>query len=142
MGYRENMNDEERELAKKLTRNSWHGAVYGHQQHDEDIISMPCCHPAQRGRESILAWYAKRKNGVMNLQMDVNTCDIVGDVAVVVATFRVTRNPQEGVAGVDHGGNWLAVLKRVDGEWKMWRDMDNVSPDADHWYTDLRRDRW
>ena len=58
----------------------------------------------------------------------------MGELAVLTGVFRVTRAPQEDVAGLDHGGCWLAVLKNVDGRWKMWRDMDTPSPDADVLY--------
>ena len=76
----------------------------------------------------------------MNVQIAVTNVDIVDDLAIVIATFRVTRDPEEGVAAVDHAGNWLAVFKRDGGDWKLWRDMDTNSPDGDHWYTDIKRD--
>jgi ketosteroid isomerase-like protein len=147
MGHRNDMTDEERALARKLSRSTWLGtASYGHRDfsksHSADAISMPSSHPALRGRAAIEKWYEARSAGrTMNVQVDVNTVDIIGELAVVVATFRVTRHPEEGVPGIDHAGDWLAVFRKEDGEWKLWRDMDNSSPDADHWYTVVNRDR-
>jgi ketosteroid isomerase-like protein len=138
---------EARALAERLTRSTWQdpNAAYGARDfattHTADAIAMPANHAAQRGRDAIAAWYAKRSAGRrMHVQVDVNTVDIIGDLAIVVATFRVARDPEEAVAAVDHAGNWLAVFKREDGDWKLWRDMDTNSPDGDHWYTECKRD--
>jgi ketosteroid isomerase-like protein len=150
MGHRNDMTAEERELAERLSRSTWRTPNAEQQQyvrgairtsHTEDAITMPANHPAIRGWSAIEEWYMTRRQGhEMNTQIDVDTVDVVGDLAVVVATFRVTRNPEEGVAAVDHAGRWLAVFKRDGNAWKMWRDMDTNSPDGDHWYTELKRD--
>lgn len=144
------MTPEEENLARKLSRSSWRDVSAAYEapksrdfgaSHVADAISMPANHPALRGREVISAWYHKRAdNRRMNVQIEVTNADIVGDLAIVVATFRVTRDPDEGVAAVDHAGNWLAVFKRDGDDWKLWRDMDTNSPDGDHWYTDTKRD--
>ena len=63
----------------------------------------------------------------------------VRDIAITSGIFRVTRKPEDGVTGLDHGGRYLAVMKRVEGEWLMWRDMDTPSPDADVFYNRLPR---
>jgi len=135
------MNEEEQELARTLSRSSWRdvNAAYTDprqrdfaRSHCADAISMPANAPAMRGRAEIAAWYDKRASGRrMNLQIDVSDVKIIGDLAIVVAVFRVTRDPEENVAAIDHAGNWLAVYKREDGVWRLWRDMDTPSPDGD-----------
>ena len=35
----------------------------------------------------------------------------------------------------EHAGRWLSVLKKVDGHWRTWRDMDTPSPDAEELYS-------
>ena len=93
---------------------------------------MPANQPTLRGYDETRAWYAHQTGDYeMNIVTEINSVDVVGDVAVTTGTFRVTRAPEDGVAGLDHGGRWLSVLRRVDGKWKMWRDMDTPSPDAD-----------
>lgn len=144
------MNAEEQELARRLSRSSWRDADARYAapeqrdfnaSHTANAISMPANHAALRGREAIVAWYADRSSTRrMNVQIEVSDVDIVGDLAIVVATFRVTRDPEEGVAAIDHAGNWLAVFKREDDVWKLWRDMDTNSPDGDHWYSAIKRD--
>jgi ketosteroid isomerase-like protein len=143
------LTEEEADLARTRTRSSWatpndpYRALDLDQLVDmyaPDAISMPANHPAMHGHEEIRAWYARRTGDYeMNVVCEVDAVDIVGDVAVMVGIFRVTRAPEDGVAGLDHAGRWLTVMRRVDGQWKLWRDMDTPSPDADSLYHRLAR---
>jgi len=140
----ETSNDEE-QIRAMMTRSSFGDAADDYRQADldaivqwyaPDAISMPCNHHALFDHDDIRAWYAKRtgEGHERNAISDVDSVDVVGDLAIVVGTFRVTRAPEEGVAALDHGGRYLAVLRRIDGQWRMWRDMDQTSPDADKYY--------
>lgn len=140
---------EERDLAERWSRSSWAAPENAYRARDldrlthmytPDAISMPANHPALRGHEEIRTWYAQRTGDYdMNIVSDVDSVDILGEVAVLTGTFRVTRAADDGVAGLDHGGRWLSVMRKVDGKWKMWRDMDTPSPDADFYYQRLAR---
>ena len=142
---------EEAALVANWTRSSWSQNDDAYRALDldrlvdiytPDAISMPANHAAMRGHGEIRDWYAARVGDFeMNVVSDVDSIDIVGDVAVLVGTFRVTRRPEEDVAGLDHAGRWLSVLRRVEGTWRMWRDMDTPSPDADIYYRRLERGR-
>lgn len=132
-------------LRARMTRSSFQDDRDDYRQADldailqwyaPDAISMPCNHHALFGHDDIRAWYAKRtgEGYERNAISEVDSIDIVGDLAVVVGTFRVTRAPEEGVAALDHGGRYLSVMRKIDGEWRMWRDMDTPSPDADKYY--------
>ena len=145
----DSLSEEERLLAMGLNRSSWRESSDEYHTRDldaltdryaPDAISIPANHHYLRGHDEIRAWYTKRTGDYeMNIETDVDAVDIVGDIAVVVGTFRVCRAPEEGVTGLDHGGRYLMVMKRIDGEWKMWRDMDSPSPDADIFYSRLPR---
>jgi uncharacterized protein (TIGR02246 family) len=145
----DSLTEEERQLAAGLRRSSWKESSDEYHVRDldaltdryaPDAISIPANHHFLRGHDEIRAWYAKRTGDYdMNIETDVDAVDIVGDIAVVVGTFRVCRAPEEGVTALDHGGRYLMVMKRIDGEWKMWRDMDSPSPDADIFYGRLPR---
>jgi ketosteroid isomerase-like protein len=144
---------EERALAEQLTRSSW--AANGENSDNfrtrdldkmadhvtPDVISVPANRRALRSREELKAWYAKRMGDYdMNVESRVDAIDIVGDLAIVAGVFRVTRRPEQGLPGVDHAGRYLAVYKKGDdGKWRVWRDMDTPSPDADVFYTRLER---
>jgi ketosteroid isomerase-like protein len=105
-----------------------------------DALSIPANHGALRGRDELREWYTRRLGDYeMNAVSQMDSVDIVGDIAITSGIFRVTRKPEEGVAGLDHGGRYLTVMRRVDGEWLLWRDMDTPSPDADILYGRLPR---
>jgi ketosteroid isomerase-like protein len=143
------LTDEEQAMKDGMSTSSWgdDGVDYRDRDLDRivgryapDAISMPATHHALQGHDEIRAWYAKRTGDYdMNVQAEVDSIDIVGDLAVVVGIFRVSRAPEEGVAGLDHAGRFLSVMRRIDGEWRMWRDMDTPSPDADAFYQRLPR---
>jgi ketosteroid isomerase-like protein len=145
------LSPEERKLAEKLTRSSWGqtGDAYKARDFDAmadhcepDVISAPANHYALKSREAIRDWYIKRMSGdyEMNVETDLDAVDIVGDLAIAAGTFRVCRTPQQGVAGIDHGGRFLAIYKKgEDGEWRVWRDMDTPSPDANIFYDKVER---
>ncbi len=137
-------NDEEI-IRARMTRSSFQDGSEEYKQGDldaivqwyaPDAISIPYNHHAMFGHDDIRAWYVKRSGEgyERNAISEVDSIDVIGDIAVVVGTFRVTRKPEEGVAGLDHGGRYLAVMRKIDGEWRMWRDMDTPSPDADKYY--------
>jgi ketosteroid isomerase-like protein len=141
------LNDDEAAFLRGRDRNSWKmpddpyrtldvDALVG--MYAEDAISMPANRTWLRGHNDLREFYSSRagESGDFetNLVTETDAIDIVGDIAVAVGKFRVTRKPEEGVAGLDHAGRYLVVYRRVDGEWKMWRDMDSPSPDADVFY--------
>jgi len=143
------MTEDEAALVAMMTRYSWHEDADSYHSGDldqlagmyaPDALSMPANKPALWGREQIKEYYAARTGDyVMHAISEVDSIDIVGDIAVVAGIFRVTRAPQDGVAAVDHAGRWLAVMKRIDGRWYMWRDLDSPGPDADKLYFKVPR---
>jgi ketosteroid isomerase-like protein len=149
MAIDRDVTDEEAALIARMTRDSWSEQTDSYRSADldqltdlytEDAISIPAGHEALRGHGEIRAWYALRTNGYeMNAISEVDSIDIIGEVAVLTGIFRVTRRPEQNVAGLDHSGRWLAVMRKVDGEWKMWRDADTPSPDADILYQELAK---
>ena len=143
------LTDEEAAMVEMGTRSSWGAAADAYRDRDldqmvayycTDALSMPANHSALRGQDAIRAWYARRTGDYeMNSVSRVDTADIVGDIAVTAGIFRVTRRPEDGVAGLDHAGRFLTVMRRIDGQWRLWRDMDTPSPDADVLYHRLAR---
>jgi ketosteroid isomerase-like protein len=144
------LTEDEAALVTVMTHNSWGkpGSSYGTSGIDflvgmytEDAISTPAGHPTLQGHDDIRAWYTLRAGSGFrtNAISEVESIDVVGDIAVLTGVFRITRDPEDGVPALDHAGRWLSVMKKVDGRWLMWRDMDTPSPDADHLYHRLAR---
>jgi hypothetical protein len=103
-----------------------------------DGLSVPQGQKYLHAHDELQAWFRKRQLGYLwNSMSQLDSCEIVGDVAVIYVRFRVTRIPEAGVAGTDRHGVWLAVLRRHDGVWKIWRDMDTPSPEADIFFDRL-----
>ena len=149
MAIDRDLSDEEAQLVAMMTRYSWHDTADSYRDADldqlagiyaPDAISIPANKPAMWGRDQIRAYYASRTGDFeTHVISEVDSVDLLGDLAVMVGTFRITRAPQDGVAAVDHAGRWLAVMRKLDGKWYMWRDMDSPSPDADHLYFAVAR---
>jgi ketosteroid isomerase-like protein len=146
------LNDEEAAFLEGRDRNSWKTPDDPYRALDvdalvdmyaPDAISIPANRSWLRGHDELREFYSGRTGESadfeMNLVTETDAIDIVGDIAVAVGKFRITRSPEDGVAGLDHGGRYLVVYRRVDGVWKMWRDMDSPSPDADVFYQRLAR---
>jgi ketosteroid isomerase-like protein len=149
MSFDHDLSEEEAALARGRTRSSWASPDDPYRALDldrlvdaytADAISIPTGHAALRGHDEIRSWYARRTGDYeMNVVSEVDAIDVVGDLAVMSGIFRVTRRPEDGVAGLDHGGRFLSVLRRTESGWRMWRDMDTPSPDADVLYHRLPR---
>ena len=101
----------------------------------QDAISCAAGHPAMVGHDVLLAWHKQRMGGYhMRVHTICQHANIVGELAIIGGVFRISRDAQDGVPGVEHGGRWLSVLKKVDGQWLTWRDMDTPSADAEVLY--------
>lgn len=139
---------EELALKERFTTNTYASAEgatgYGGNDHEaasvgyftEDAISCAAGHPAMVGHKVLLAWHKRRMDGRhVRVHTKCQHVNVVGELAIVGGIFRISRDAQNGVPGVEHGGRWLSVLKKVDGQWLTWRDMDTPSADAEELYT-------
>jgi ketosteroid isomerase-like protein len=139
--------DEELALKERFTVNTYPGkerTAYSSSDAEgasvgyftSDAISCAAGHPAMVGHDMLRAWHDRRVTGYnMNVATKAQHVNIVGDVAIVGGIFRISRDAQDGVPAVEHAGRWLSVLKKVDGKWLTWRDMDTPSPDAEELFT-------
>jgi ketosteroid isomerase-like protein len=137
---------EELELKKRFTVNTYGGDKTAYSESDvegasidyftSDAISCAAGHPAMVGHDVLRAWHERRVRGYnMNVATRCQHANIVGDIAIVGGIFRISRDPMEGVPAVEHAGRWLSVLKKIDGQWLTWRDMDTPSADAEELYS-------
>jgi ketosteroid isomerase-like protein len=143
------LSDEEAAMLANGSQSSWDRgwSAYSSRNLDKiveryapDALSIPANHHALRGRDELRAWYSRRVGDYeMNAVSQMDSVDIIGDLAITSGIFRVTRKPDDGVAGLDHGGRYLTVMRRIDGKWLLWRDMDTPSPDADVFYGRMPR---
>ena len=99
--------------------------------HPESIV-MPHNQPTSTGLEEVRAFFGSRigRPGVRFVD-DLQEIRINGNWALVLGSFSVEVTTEEsGDPVVVHNGRYLVVYEKVEGEWLMLRDMDNLDPVA------------
>jgi ketosteroid isomerase-like protein len=89
---------------------------------DAEIISEDT--PVVRGKQAITQFYKDQVARPISFDTDTTMNMVSGDLAVEQGTYRV-RNLNVGT--VVEYGEFLNVWKRVNGEWKNYRSMFNVT---------------
>jgi ketosteroid isomerase-like protein len=97
-----------------------------------DSIVMPHNQPTSTGLDEVRAYFGSRigRPGVSFVDK-LEEIRINGTWAVVLGSFRVEVAAEEGADPVVvHNGRYLVLYEKVDGDWLMLRDMDNLDPVA------------
>lgn len=91
----------------------------------EDAVVLPPGSEPVEGRAAIQAFWQAAMDADPGVTTDIETveADVMGDVAIERGTY-VDTGPDGGHR--DHG-KFLAIWTRVDGEWKILRDIFNSS---------------
>ena len=94
----------------------------------EDALLLPPNSDFAEGKDAIRDyWQAVMDAGVAQAQLEIREVEQYGDVAHEVSTY--TLFDAEGQE-VDRG-KYIVIWQRVDGEWKLHRDIFNSSMAAD-----------
>jgi uncharacterized protein (TIGR02246 family) len=93
-----------------------------------DAISESNNQPSLKGRDAIVA----SLKGMFE-QVSVKTVltgddtKTLGNVGVDCGRYAVTVTPKAGAASYTNEGRYMVVyVKGADGQWRVWRDMDNT----------------
>jgi len=95
-----------------------------------DGILMPHNQPTSRGTDAMRAYFEPRigRPGISFVN-NLQEIRINGSWAIVMGTFAVEAVTAENAEPVVvHNGRYLVLYEKVDGEWLMLRDMDNLDP--------------
>ena len=95
-----------------------------------DAMVMPHNQPTSRGTEAVRNFFAGRigRPGVEFID-NLQEIRINGDWAYVLGTFKLKiASGEADKPPYIHNGRYLVLYEKVDGEWKMLRDMDNADP--------------
>ena len=97
-----------------------------------DALLMPHNQATSRGTEEVRAYFATRigRPGV-ELVDDLQEIRINGDWAYVRGKFRFEIDLRPDKPPIIHNGRYLILYEKVDGDWKVLRDMDNLDPVAE-----------
>lgn len=97
----------------------------------DDAVLMTHGQAKIEGADAILSFLQRVPNAGGSVDFEFNNEEVVvdGDYGTVTATYLMTiafpgRDP------IEVAGRSLLIYKWVDGEWLLWRDMDNQAPDA------------
>jgi hypothetical protein len=68
------------------------------------------------------------------MEVEFNGTD-VGDWAFIAGRFASKRVPKAPAPGVEpryHAGHFFTLMRKTDTGWKVWRNVDTSSPDANY----------
>jgi len=101
--------------------------------YEPDAKLMTRHQSAKVGRQAILDYFAEVQSGGGEASIDIEPEEIVvdGDYAFETSKWFLTFSPGDGGANFHDAGRSFIVFKRGDdGAWRIWRDIDNHTPDA------------
>jgi ketosteroid isomerase-like protein len=62
---------------------------------------------------------------------DIEEIEVGGRLAYIVGIYAAKSTPKAGGEAKVYGGRYFILLHRTNAGWKVWRDIDNFTPDAD-----------
>ena len=96
----------------------------------DDAMVMPHNQPTSHGLDEVREFFAGRigRPGV-TFRDNLQEIRINGDWAYVLGTFSLEIASEDAdQPPFVHNGRYLVLYEKVDGDWKMLRDMDNAVP--------------
>lgn len=92
-----------------------------------DAMAMPPGGPIVEGRDGITqVWRGAMEGGLKALDLTPLEIEVQGDTAYEVGEFAGTMT--SGGAETTVPGKYIVVWRREDGEWRLHRDIWNMSP--------------
>lgn len=100
--------------------------------YEPDAWLMTRDQPARKGVDAILAYFAssRQAGGSAKIKFETEQVNIDGDYAFKTAIWWLD-SPHAVGEPVRDSGRSLVIFKRgSDGKWRLWRDIDNNTPDV------------
>lgn len=87
--------------------------------------------PAAKGADAIITYLRRYRDmgASVTFRFQPEDIRVDGKVGTVVAKYWMTAQ-MPGRPQVRSAGRSLLIYRRIDGNWKLWRDMDNTTPDV------------
>ena len=101
--------------------------------YEPDVWLMTRDQPAKKGREAVLAYFAaiKASGNKGDIKFDYEERTIDGNYAFNIAKWwLVVSGPGGEEVFRDSGRSFLVFKRGDDDRWRIWRDMDNHTPDV------------
>ncbi len=94
------------------------------------------------GPEQVRAGLEKTfADNTINMLLDVMEVEFNGSWVFLAGRFASKRTPKDPAAGGApryHAGHFFTLLHKTDAGWKVWRNVDTSSPDANYLLQQLR----
>lgn len=90
-----------------------------------DALLLPPNMPMLRGREAIRAFWSGLLGSASAVDLTLNTTEVQqsGDLAMEMGQYRLHMTPKNATTPVNDEGKFLLAWRKVDGQWKIARDM-------------------
>lgn len=100
--------------------------------YEPDAVLMAHGTPPQQGVEAILTFLGRNKAAGNKVTIDFANEEIRidGSKAYLTAKYWMTISPPGAQPINVRGRSFLVYKKGPDGQWRLWRDMDNQAPDV------------
>lgn len=87
--------------------------------------------PAAKSADAIIAYLRRYRDlgASVTFRFEPEDIRVDGKVGTVVAKYWMTAQIP-GRPQVRSSGRSMLIYRWVDGQWKLWRDMDNTTPDV------------
>lgn len=87
--------------------------------------------PAAKGADAIIAYLRRYRDmgASVTFRFQPEDIRVDGKLGTVIAKYWMTAQ-MPGRPQVRTAGRSLLIYRRVNGQWKLWRDMDNTTPDV------------
>lgn len=97
----------------------------------EDAWLMTDKAPAAKGADAIIAYLRRFRDlgATVTFRFENEDVRIDGKLGTVVAKYWMTAQ-MPGRPEVRTAGRSMLIYRRESGRWKLWRDMDNTTPDV------------
>jgi ketosteroid isomerase-like protein len=88
--------------------------------------------PAAKGADAIIAYLRRFRDrgAVVNFRFEPEDAVAKKPFGFVTAKYWMTAQLPNGAPPIKTAGRSLLVYKWQGGGWKLWRDMDNTTPDV------------
>jgi uncharacterized protein (TIGR02246 family) len=100
--------------------------------YEEDAWLMTRHQPARKGRDAILAYFeaSRGKETSAEISFAPESLVIDGDYAFKTAHWKLSYLGTDGAPVTDAGRSFVVFKRGEDGRWRLWRDIDNHTPDV------------
>lgn len=104
--------------------------------YDDDAWVMTRHQPARRGVNEIIDYFKRTRvqGAEVSMVFDLEERQFDGDYVFQTSKWWLTVTKPDGDVYKDSGRSFVVFVKGFDDRWRIWRDIDNHTPDVPETY--------